>query len=187
MSQPASNNLNQLRLLFAWLVIVGHSYDLVGNTLTKEPLYALFGTIPSHHLAVNAFFIISGYLIAKSWQLDPSVKRFMQRRLARIVPGFLSCVAICICVYTLTYEHDYLSRFDWPTFLVKLALLQAGGLPPAFPGSHYPVLNQSLWTIHYEFLCYIGLMSLGILQLIRSRFILAACLLLISLDMAYLQ
>lgn len=187
MDAHAQNNLNLMRLILAWLVIVGHSYDLAGNTLAKEPLYALFGTIPSHHLAVNAFFIISGYLIAKSWHIDPNAKRFMQRRLARIVPGFLGCIAASVGVYTLAYEHDYLSRFDWPVFLAKLALLQAGGLPPAFGSSHYPVLNQSLWTIHYEFLCYIGLMLLGMLQLTRSRSILAACVTLISLDMAYLQ
>ena len=98
MDKPAQNNLNLLRLLFAWLVIVGHSYDLVDGNFAREPMNYLFGTIPSHYLAVNAFFVISGYLIAKSWHYDPCVTRFLQRRVARIVPGFL-----CFDLYRLLF------------------------------------------------------------------------------------
>lgn len=186
MDKPAQNNLNLLRLLFAWLVIVGHSYDLVDGNFAREPMNYLFGTIPSHYLAVNAFFVISGYLIAKSWHYDPCVTRFLQRRVARIVPGFLCCVLICIGFYSFLYDHDYLSRFNWPTFLAKMTLLQSGGLPPAFPDSRYPVLNQSLWTIHYEFLCYIGLMLLGKYQLLRSRLVLPACVAMVLCHIGYL-
>lgn len=187
MTKAVQNNLNLLRLFFAWLVIVGHSYDLIGGGDSREPLYELFGTIPSHYLAVNAFFVLSGYLIAKSWHNDPCIRRFLQRRIARIVPGFFACIVICIVIYTLLYDRNYLSQFSWPMFLAKMTLLQAGGMPPAFPESRYPVLNQSLWTIHYEFLCYIGLMLISRYQLVRRKFIVPICLLLALSHVGYIQ
>ncbi len=186
MERSARNNLNLLRLFFAWLVIVGHSYDLIDGNFIREPLNQLFGTLPSHYLAVNAFFVISGFLIAKSWNYDPSAVRYLKRRIARIVPGFLCCVGVCVASYALLYEPGYLGRIDWPLFLVKLMLLQSGGLPSAFAESRYPVINQSLWTIHYEFLCYIGLMLLGKFRMLERRFVLPACVLLVVCHMGYL-
>lgn len=165
---PVGNNFNLIRLLLAWLVIVEHSYALLLGD-KYDPFHVLFGRFSSGYFAVNGFFVLSGFLITQSWLNDPSLPRYLMRRVARIVPGFLACVLICALLYLTLFDHSYLARFDWWRFSLKMLVLQAGGLPVAFEGTPYPTLNQSLWTIHYEFLCYLGLAALGFLGGCRNR------------------
>lgn len=164
------NNFNLIRLLLAWLVIVEHSYALLGIN-KYEPIHRVFGHFSSGEFAVNGFFVLSGFLIAKSWLNDPSLPRYLMRRVARIVPGFLVCVLVSVLLYTSLFEPNYLARFDWWRFGLKMLVLQAGGLPAVFVDTTHPTLNQSLWTIHYEFLCYLGLALLGLLGGCRNRLI----------------
>jgi peptidoglycan/LPS O-acetylase OafA/YrhL len=55
-----NNNINFLRLLLAYMVVVFHSMSLSGN---RYPLGKLF----DGHIAVCGFFIISGFLIIRSY------------------------------------------------------------------------------------------------------------------------
>lgn len=162
------NNFNLIRLLLAWLVIVEHSYALLGIN-KYEPIHRVFGHFSSGEFAVNGFFVLSGFLISKSWLNDPSLPRYFMRRVARIVPGFLVCVLVSVLLYTALFEPNYLARFDWLRFGLKMLVLQAGGLPVAFEDTRFPALNQSLWTIHYEFLCYLGLASIGYFGFCRNK------------------
>jgi peptidoglycan/LPS O-acetylase OafA/YrhL len=40
-------------------------------------------------MAVEFLFVISGFLIARSWEMPPSLSRYLQKRAAGIVPGFV--------------------------------------------------------------------------------------------------
>ena len=54
-----------MRLVLALMVICSHSYIVVGK---QEPLSRLTGgQIGTGDLAVTCFFILSGFLITKSW------------------------------------------------------------------------------------------------------------------------
>lgn len=81
-----------LRILAALGVIFSHSFALAGYhepTLNIGTLHFNFG-----QLCVGVFFSISGFLIAASWDRDPSVVRYSRRRFARIIPGLFVCLVL---------------------------------------------------------------------------------------------
>ena len=66
------NNLTALRWFAACLVLYGHAFVFLG---LPEPLFLQW--VPLGPLGVYIFFAISGFLVAQSWQRDPSVTRFL--------------------------------------------------------------------------------------------------------------
>lgn len=70
------NNFDFLRLLFATLVLVTHSYPLTG--VPEEDLLWRFshGRLLLSRFGVLGFFVISGYLILKSLLRSQSVKEY---------------------------------------------------------------------------------------------------------------
>jgi peptidoglycan/LPS O-acetylase OafA/YrhL len=53
-------------------------------------------------------------------------------------------------------------------FLLNIALLSAPLTPPVLPGSHYPTVNGSMWTIGYEFRCYLLVAVFGLFGFVRK-------------------
>jgi len=67
------SNFDTLRLLFAVLVILSHSFSLGRGSSDTEPLSKLTrGEVTFGNLGVWAFFCISGYLITQSWTRSPT-------------------------------------------------------------------------------------------------------------------
>jgi peptidoglycan/LPS O-acetylase OafA/YrhL len=123
-----------------------------------------FGTV-----AVDGFFLLSGFLIVKSWDRNPSLANFLKNRVLRIVPGYLVAAILSTLVVGILapgISHFFL-HFGQP-FLVTTTLLSSPITPPVLPGSYYPLVNGSLWTITYEFRCYLLVAILGICGLIRK-------------------
>lgn len=166
---PHRNNIGALRLLFASLVIVGHAPEMVDGDRSREPLTAVFHTVSLGDLSVDAFFILSGFLLANSIAGSRSVLSYVEKRVFRIYPAFI--LAYLLSVFALgplvgarpwlalgkTFEH--------------LARLQP---PPEYPGQlaglrTYPSLNDAMWTIAYEFRCYLLLAALALTGLLRRR------------------
>src|SRR5579863_1616176 len=84
-----NNNFGFLRLLFAALVILSHSSELIDGNRSREILTRIFGTMSFAQLAVDSFFLISGYLITRSWILSESNSEYLIKRVMRIYPGYL--------------------------------------------------------------------------------------------------
>src|ERR1700752_3329146 len=76
-----------LRLIGALLVLYGHAFPLAG-----QPAPGFLGN-HIQTVGVKIFFVISGYLITKSWLNDPSLPRFAKKRFLRIFPGLAANVA----------------------------------------------------------------------------------------------
>jgi peptidoglycan/LPS O-acetylase OafA/YrhL len=84
LSKGRDNNLNLLRFLAAGLVIYAHSFGITGN-IAREPFFAAFG-IGIGDIAVDVFFVVSGFLIAKSFLAKP-LHVFLWARAMRIYPA----------------------------------------------------------------------------------------------------
>ena len=164
------NNFNQLRFVFAALVIVSHAPELQDGDRSNEWLSRLFGTLSFGELAVDSFFILSGFLIVKSWVSRPQVGRFVASRVLRIYPGFIAASLFCALVVGPLYGGaDYFHQFWWGGFVAGLARLELVVTPPVFAGTAYPFLNGAVWSIPYEFQCYMLVLVAGLAGLFRRR------------------
>jgi len=84
-----SNNFGFLRLLLATLVIISHSPELLYPNHQREILSSIFDTITFGELAVDSFFLISGYLILQSFKNSTTLKSYFFKRCLRIYPAFV--------------------------------------------------------------------------------------------------
>jgi peptidoglycan/LPS O-acetylase OafA/YrhL len=153
---PRKNSLNAVRLLLAALVIVSHSWPLGG--FGRDPQ---FGELNLGRWSVAGFFAISGYLITSSRD-HTGFARYLWRRLLRIYPGFLvSLVVVAFVLAPLAAvigpghfaSGDGLS-FVWHNAELYVRQKSIGDTLASVPHRHS--WNGAMWTLFYEFLCYLG-------------------------------
>jgi peptidoglycan/LPS O-acetylase OafA/YrhL len=177
------NNIDALRLILAVLVIYSHSYPLgTGSELAEPLLRATRGQLTLGGLAVDWFFVLSGFLIAQSWERIDAFVPFLAKRARRIYPGFVAAVAICSWVVVPLASAGTAGTFSL-SHLVEFIEDVPRLLLPAYSGTFthnaYPgPVNGSLWSIPFEFWCYIGVALLGVSRVLRRRSWVAALFLL---------
>lgn len=171
---PRHNHLNRMRLGLALGVAFTHALEI---GFGYQPH---IGTTGYGELAVDAFFVLSGFLLAGSFVRLESVPRYVWHRFLRIMPGFWTCLLITALVVAplvaLRQGRSAGSVFSGDEsavdYLVRNCLLliqQYGiaGLPTGVPQAG--VLNGSLWTLFYEALCYAAVVLLGLVGALRRR------------------
>lgn len=170
-STSHSNNFGLLRLTFAVCVIVSHSFEIIDGDRSREPLTRLFGTVSLGDLGVSGFFVASGYLITQSFETTPTVLSYIWKRILRIYPGFIAASLVCLMVVAPFSGADMadLLGIGAVKSLIRIVLLARPSLPGAFSEQPIPALNGSMWTIAYEFRCYVLLAILGLLGVLRRR------------------
>jgi peptidoglycan/LPS O-acetylase OafA/YrhL len=163
------NNFDLLRLVAAMVVLISHAFPLAG---AGEPTIggATLGT-----LGVYVFFVISGYLILKSWTFDPRVTAFLVKRCLRIFPGLLGAVLFAALVIgplaTSRTLSGYFTDPHTAQFVGGALVLYApqGTLPGVFSRNPFGgVINGSLWSLTYEFTLYLMIPYFGRLVKWRS-------------------
>ena len=168
------NNFDFLRLALAVLVIYSHAYPLgLGSEATEPFMRATHGQATGGGLAVDSFFIMSGFLIYASAQRSSSVFSFLKKRVTRIYPGFL-VAALLTAIFVAPLGS---ARFVYPMLLPRVGdfLLQTLRLmefhyADAFVGNPYPgPINGSIWSVSYEFWCYLGVALLLLAGVLRRR------------------
>ncbi|RYB95248.1 acyltransferase [Nocardioides oleivorans] len=165
------NNFDVLRLLAAWAVLVSHSYALVG---LREPLHQLDTSLG--HVGVLIFFAVSGLLIRRSWELDPSPRDFWIKRALRLLPG-LAVVALATAfvlgpLVTRVSLGTYFTSPETWIYPFRLVLLVPFGadLPGVFSDSIYGAsVNGPLWSLPVEVFAYLLLFLMGVTGVLRSR------------------
>jgi peptidoglycan/LPS O-acetylase OafA/YrhL len=174
------NGLNLLRLILALMVIYSHSWHLVPATSEgSQPAILTQLQMNGGRLAVNLFFALSGYLVSGSWDRRPAFCDFLKRRARRIYPGF---IAVCLwqAVFAVPLAMGSVAALPtladwWQLGLAMVTLGSVGQLAnpqlELFPAGISHDLNGSLWTIRYEFHCYLLLGLLGVLGVLRHRWL----------------
>lgn len=165
------NNFNAVRLCLSLLVILAHSYEIRYGGRSQEPLTKIFGTISFGELAVNCFFIVSGYLILGSWHRSGSLLQFIWRRFLRVAPAFIFCYLISGLIVGPAVQpaQIYFSHFDWLRYFLGLATFSQPQTPNVFVGTMFPGVNVPLWSIQYEVACYCLLAGLGVIGALRTQ------------------
>jgi peptidoglycan/LPS O-acetylase OafA/YrhL len=158
-----------MRLVAALAVIFSHAFLIADGTEEAEPFVRLFG---ERHVAglygVFTFFIISGFLLARSLSSNPSAVTYTVNRVLRIFPAFLFCTLIVAFVIgPLCTSLPVATYFSSPGvyMYVKFSLdsLSDMTLPGVYEygGSAVrTIVNGSLWSLRYEALSYVFLLVL---------------------------
>ncbi|KQW45394.1 MULTISPECIES: acyltransferase [unclassified Roseateles] len=174
MSEHRTNNFNVLRLALASLVIVSHAPELHDGDRHRELLTRVFGTLSFGELAVDCFFLLSGYLITQSWQRQPQVLAYLRNRVLRIFPAFAVASMVCALIVgplALASTSAYWSEFSVLRFVKSLVTLFPPATPPVFSGRPHPELNGAMWTIRWEFFCYVAVLATGVVAGARFKFV----------------
>lgn len=174
-SAAEANHFNTIRLAMAAAVIWSHCFAIYYGTEDFEPISLLLGgNYNAGNVAVRVFFIVSGFLIAQSFERSSNTYSYMKKRVARIYPGYLVATAICAFVIAPAFSSsiDLSGREVAKTIGLNLAL--QGHMPVSNAFETHPVkaINGALWSIPFEFWCYIGVAALGMAGLIRQRVLL---------------
>ncbi|WP_250279753.1 acyltransferase [Frankia sp. Cppng1_Ct_nod] len=177
---PRDNSLSLVRLTLAWIIVVYHAWTLGG-----------FGQLEVNRfnpgvLTVDGFFVISGFLVTYSWSRTDTAGRFLWHRFLRIFPAFWVCLIVIAGVFApLAWLHDRGSLDGYlnsgPHGPIQYILQNSGlrirmsdisgtphGVPFPKPGSGLSqAWDGSLWTMWWDFQCYLGLAVLGLLGILR--------------------
>jgi len=185
----SDNALNLIRLVLASIVIVSHAFPLGG--WGEDPVLRWTqGQANAGGIAVIGFFAISGYLIAKSG-LRTDVVQFLWHRFLRIFPAFW--VVLILTAFILgpilwmTMGRPLADYFTLGpggpfAYVTENWTLRLGtwGIHDVLAGTPYgivvngSVFNGSLWTLWYEWVCYLiiaAFVLFGVLR--RAKWIVA--------------
>lgn len=160
------NNYNLLRFLAACFIAVYHCYFMaLGPEMSDVRYPALY---QFSQIVLNFFFITSGFLIAQSFQRRQDIISYCVARCLRLLPGlFVLAVLICFVMGPIVTQVSLAEYFSslatWIYVPVTTALQPDAILPGVFASNINPhEIDDALWTLRYEVLCYIGLAFLGL-------------------------
>lgn len=144
-----SNNFDLLRLIFACLVFLYHSTVLFGYK-TENILFNL------PHLAVQGFFIISGFLIVWSFDRNKDILQYSIKRFFRIYPLYFFIIVTQAAIMTILPNSFNFSN------IIKYLISNLTFLNFLSPSigtilNHLKIdaINGSLWTLKIEVVFYI--------------------------------
>lgn len=174
-SHGKDNNFNLIRILAALAVLVTHSFALATGSPAAEPFRDTLG-MTMGAIAVDVFFITSGFLVTGSLLARKSAIDFIVARVLRIYPALIIVVVMTVfglgIYFTTLPTSAYLHDSKTWLYLIKTSTLAkdvAFTLPGVFDDTPYQhAVNGSLWTMPYEIRMY-ALLVVGWLVLRLNR------------------
>jgi peptidoglycan/LPS O-acetylase OafA/YrhL len=170
-----NNNFNLLRFVVAYFVLVSHSFSLVTGDSSTEPLKAIFNKSLGE-IAVDIFFLTSGFLIIASLLSRNNIIAFVWARFLRIYPGLIVATLLTVfllgpIVSDLSFV-EYFTQFDTIKYLIRNMIILLNleyNLPGVFLNNPYAnTVNGSLWTLPYELKMYLSLLFMSVFFTIFS-------------------
>ncbi len=167
------NFFTPLRLIFASLVVFGHAFVVALRDISAEPHILYHYTFS--YLAVNLFFIASGFLVTKSMVYRGDTPSFISARALRIFPAlFVHVIFVMIIIGPLATRTPLLEFFsdpDWYLQPLKVLTFYETNMvmPGAFESNEENLGSAALWTLRYEVLAYIGTLIVFSLGMLRKK------------------
>ena len=165
-----------LRVGLSVLILLWHCYWVfMGHYAWDTALFSGFGRFfPASF--VPLFFALSGFLVAGSLERN-TLRHFLLLRVLRILPALSFEVLISACLIGLAFTSmdrlDYLQNPRFHAYFLNIIGLVHIDLPAVFVTNPLPEqMNPQLWTIPYEFECYLALAALSLLGLVWKRWFL---------------
>ena len=167
---PHKNNFDLLRLVLAFSVCLAHLSEVSGVSEFR-PLKQFFYS----GVAVDCFFVVSGFLIFRSYNRSSNLLSYLNKRVRRIYPAYLTVVLLAaFLIPFLTATTDLLFSGLWFRYLVSnlvfLNFLQPD-LPGIFTANSLQVINAPLWTIKIEIMFYCSVPLIFLLFKNRKKWI----------------
>ncbi len=173
------NNFSLLRLVLATMVVFGHFKTLPG----LSSAHGLYGFAD---FSVDAFFVVSGFLIAGSWDKQPSFGSFYIRRFFRIYPLYAAVVLIQAIAMMAAFGPEagqhITGFFKYLGANLVFANFLSYDIDHHLGPLHNPGINPSLWTLKIEVGFYL---ILPFLWMLTKRFGLGFLVLVYALSTAY--
>ena len=180
------NNFKLLRFIAALLVLVTHSFALSTGQGNSEPLRSTLG-ITLGSIAVDIFFVTSGFLVTGSLLHRQSLRGFLTARALRIVPALWVSLVLTVLILgaaftTLSAPAFFAESQTWK-FLARNGFLLRGlvwELPATFLNNPAKgTINGSLWSLPAEVQMYLLLaamwLSAGWLRIDKVKWVSRAC------------
>lgn len=186
------NNFDFVRFLVASMVIISHSVPLTGNGIPYIKIL-LKNQVDLGTLCVDVFFIISGYLIVASYMRLNNIYKFLLFRVLRIFPALIVVVILTVFIIGPIVSNvstfDYFHSFSTYNYLQNIFLFSIQDKLTGFDNhsltDFHNTVNGALWTLPFEFTCYLITAVLGIYKLINKFTVLLIFTLSIFLNIYY--
>ncbi|NYE24230.1 acyltransferase family protein [Pigmentiphaga litoralis] len=149
-----TNNFDVLRFTLAFMVMLFH----IGMLSEAPELRGL--SLISGAFAVNAFFIISGFLICMSCERSSSMFSYALKRLRRVYPAYLVAIlftfVIGVAFTKLSLQEFFAAAETYKYLFYNLIFLnfKQVSLPGVFEDHVDIGMNGSLWTLKIEIMFY---------------------------------
>tara|TARA_Y100000588_G_C14177660_1_gene892142 strand:+ start:104 stop:1198 length:1095 start_codon:yes stop_codon:yes gene_type:complete len=154
----SKNNLDLIRLFAATQVAINHLFFHFGlEEETSNFLLINIIKITQFFPGVPIFFMISGYLISKSYEKNPDLKNYFRNRFLRLYPAAWFCLLLSIIFVVATGNLSSIMIMSkgfiaWLiTEIVFIHIYSYDGFSDFGTGK----LNGSLWTLPVEIQFYI--------------------------------
>lgn len=153
----SDNNFDLIRLLAAFQVMVVHLYNwlhLEGQVRWFDRFMEVFIRFPG----VPVFFVISGFLIARSWDSNrEDWKRYARSRLFRIYPALIVCFLFTVFAIGVSNHQVFRHLLSPQGFLWSVGQLTFVQFwtPDCLRAWGFGTPNGSLWSIPVEMQFYV--------------------------------
>ncbi|HQS96783.1 MAG: hypothetical protein B7X90_07080 [Novosphingobium sp. 17-62-19] len=163
-----------VRILAASCVVFHHSLAIKYDIVAVDHInHFSHGYTNLGFLSVCVFFALSGFLVTPGLIKTGDIVGYLSRRLMRIMPLLLVVVAFTALVVgpltsSLPIDVYYSDEATWRYFrnLTTWLSLQLPGVADYDGGD---TINGPMWTLHYEWICYLLLALLQFFAIVRKR------------------
>jgi peptidoglycan/LPS O-acetylase OafA/YrhL len=151
---PVLSGADGIRALACLAVILHHASQKLLTEALPFPAKEMQSFLLLGNSGVSVFFVLSGFLLAYPFWKQyfnggefPSIKQYVLRRAARIIPGYYASFLVCTLIILL---FQIPSEYFWTRLATGLTFTAGFHYITFFPNE----INGPFWSISFEVFCY---------------------------------